>query len=190
VVVASDVSFHGRLSERTSGITRKSCILITSTWVWVWVWVSGSSSSEEGVLGGCLQVLYLPSLGLFSSRRLRGYTRLQKPPPFSSLLCLFGSDKAAIHTACSLTFCVRGCLSHCEPDQTDQTDQTTPHQARPGHIKPAQSALRRRRRSCPLFASALPASACLPLGYFLPSRGASDSPIHHRSLLVCHPHIG
>lgn len=34
-------------------------------------------------------------------------------------------------SACSLTFCVRGCLSHCEPDQTrpDHTTHTRPGQA-------------------------------------------------------------
>jgi hypothetical protein len=148
----------------------------------------GHRRTKRVCWGGCLQVLYLPLLDLFSSRRLRGYTRLQKPPPlFIPPLPILEATRLP-PTVCSLTFCVRGCLSHCEPDQTRPDHQTTrPGQARPHQTSPVS--LTSFVPACLLFASALPASACPFLGYFLPSRGASDSPIHHRSLLVCHPHI-
>jgi hypothetical protein len=117
------------------------------------------------VLGGCLQVLYLPSLDLFSSRRLRGYTRLQKPPPFSSLLCLFGSDKAATHCLQSDVLCSR--LSESLRTRPDQTRPHHTHHTRPGQATSNQPSQPYVVRSCPLFASALPASACLPLPWLL-----------------------
>jgi hypothetical protein len=122
------VSLHGRLTDRTSGTNNKKL---------------HTNHVGPGVLViprgccGCLEVL--TSLDLFSSCCLRGYPRLQKLavlPPFHPSQPVLESNKAAI--VCSLTFCVRGCLSCCDPVQTSQ-----PYAVRPFALS----------------ASALPASA-------------------------------
>jgi hypothetical protein len=171
-VVASDVSLHGRLADRTSGITRKK---LHTNHVDPG---SGSSSCEEGVLGCCcLQVLYFTSLDLFSSHRFAcaGTHGFRNRPPFHPSSACPGSDKAATHSLQSDVLCSR----------LPESLRTRPGQA--ASNQPSQPYV---VRSCPLFASALPASACPFVGYFSPSRGAPNSPIHHRSLLVCHPHFG
>jgi hypothetical protein len=151
-VVASDVSLHGRLTDRTPGIKRTNCLLITPT--------PGDLGHTKTVCVGAASRYFHHLVSLVSlPSPCAGIHGFRNRPLFiPSLLCLFWKRQGCRSIVCSLTFA----LSVMSESRRTRVVSLTSF--------------------FPLFASALQCLArkgAPSLKYFLPLR---DSSIHHRSL--------